>query len=100
MTENHSNDIAESETSVGKNISVSELAARRLGGNNQVPETTEEQAPDVNTPAVQPKQILENEAPTSEASLPAATIRLPRLRALSTASASRGVAMTASGSIT
>lgn len=42
MTENHSNDIAESETPVGKNISVSELAARRLGGNNQVPETTEE----------------------------------------------------------
>ena len=44
MTENHSNDIAESETPVGKNISVSELAARRLGGNNQVPETTEEVA--------------------------------------------------------
>lgn len=41
MTENHSNDIAESEPTVATNISVDELTARRLGGNNQAPETTE-----------------------------------------------------------
>ena len=63
MTENHSNDIAESETPVGKNISVSELAARRLGGNNQVPETTEEVVKESLTVAV-PDESEETEVNT------------------------------------
>lgn len=62
MTENHSNDIAESETPVGKNISVSELAARRLGGNNQVPETTEEVVEDEEVAA--PNESEETEVNT------------------------------------
>ena len=66
MTENHSNDIAESETPVGKNISVSELAARRLGGNNQVPETTEEVVEDEEVAAPNESEETEVNTESSE----------------------------------
>ena len=66
MTENHSNDIAESETPVGKNISVSELAARRLGGNNQVPETTEEVVQDEEVAAPNESEETEVNTESSE----------------------------------
>ena len=72
MTDNHSTDIAESEpSSVATNISVSELAARRLGGNQappqeEAPELQEEESEVLPTESEETEEFAEESDESSE----------------------------------